>query len=42
MHAKRKCPNCGNMSLELILEEWVCHECEYHTHGGKKSKGSFR
>jgi len=42
MASKKKCPNCGNKSLELILDEWVCHECEYHTHKIKKVKGSFR
>jgi rubredoxin len=42
MNERRKCPNCGNESLEFILDEWVCHECEYHTKDLKKIKGSFR
>jgi hypothetical protein len=42
MTEKRKCPNCGNNSLESILDEWVCHECEYHRGKRKKAKGSFR
>ncbi|MCS7094061.1 MAG: hypothetical protein RMJ18_02680 [Candidatus Aenigmarchaeota archaeon] len=39
---KKKCPNCGNFSLEFILEEWVCHECEYHSSDEEKVEGSFR
>jgi ribosomal protein S27AE len=42
MNERRKCPNCGNSSLELVLDEWVCHECEYHAQDKKKAKGSFR
>ncbi len=37
-----KCPNCGNESLKLILKEWVCHECEYHSKKLGKVKRSFR
>jgi len=40
---KRKCPNCRNRSLEFILGEWVCHECEYHSEKINKDVGkSFR
>lgn len=40
---KRKCPNCGNYSLEFMLGEWVCSECEYHSKQiDKKVEKSFR
>ncbi|MEM0333630.1 MAG: hypothetical protein QXX30_04205 [Candidatus Aenigmatarchaeota archaeon] len=41
--AHKKCPNCGNFTLEFILGEWVCHECEYHTKNLRnRKKGTFR
>ena len=40
---KRKCPNCGNKSLEFVLGEWACHECEYHSEKpSKEVRRSFR
>lgn len=38
----RKCPNCGKKELEIILDEWVCMHCEYHTRKKKFSEGTFR
>jgi len=38
----RKCPNCGNKSLQKILNEWVCFECEYHSKEPKEVKRTFR
>ncbi|MEM7822456.1 MAG: hypothetical protein QXI23_03155 [Candidatus Aenigmatarchaeota archaeon] len=39
----RKCPNCGNKSLQKILDEWVCYECEFHSKElRKKSQATFR
>lgn len=31
MNKTKKCPNCGNKTLRLILSEWTCMECEYHS-----------
>jgi ribosomal protein S27AE len=39
----KRCPNCGNKSLQKILDEWVCLECEYHAKKIKKDvEKSFR
>lgn len=41
---KNKCPNCGH-ELKMILNEWVCFECEYHSSlplSKRIEKGSFR
>lgn len=39
----KKCPNCGNKSLQKILGEWVCFECEFHSKKlSKNFEASFR